>query len=99
MLCWDGRMPLNIDMYGGKDHIGQVRRRSVVQQCVALCSSLTLVSRARGVFSALVGTLGHELDPSRKRPYVNMHVLIACFKFRGGKQEEVYPSFARLAFS
>ena len=24
MLCWDGSMPLNIDMYGGKDHIGQV---------------------------------------------------------------------------
>lgn len=24
MLCWDGNMPLNIDMYGGKDHVGQV---------------------------------------------------------------------------
>ncbi|CAM9755817.1 unnamed protein product [Ascophyllum nodosum] len=23
MLCWDGGMPLNIDVYGGKDHIGQ----------------------------------------------------------------------------
>lgn len=29
MLCWDGNMPLNIDMYGGKDHIGQVRSTSV----------------------------------------------------------------------
>ncbi|CAM9934475.1 unnamed protein product, partial [Ectocarpus sp. 4 AP-2014] len=25
MLCWDGNMPLNIDMYGGKDHIGQAQ--------------------------------------------------------------------------
>eukprot|EP00752_Nemacystus_decipiens_P009732 g8690.t2 len=23
MLCWDGSMPLKIDIYGGKDHIGQ----------------------------------------------------------------------------
>ncbi|CAM9942334.1 unnamed protein product [Ectocarpus sp. 8 AP-2014] len=25
MLCWDGNMPLNIDLYGGKDHIGQAQ--------------------------------------------------------------------------
>ncbi|CAM9451883.1 unnamed protein product, partial [Ectocarpus sp. 12 AP-2014] len=25
MLCWDGNMPLNIDIYGGKDHIGQAQ--------------------------------------------------------------------------
>ncbi|CAN0544191.1 unnamed protein product, partial [Ectocarpus sp. 12 AP-2014] len=25
MLCWDGNMSLNIDVYGGKDHIGQAQ--------------------------------------------------------------------------
>lgn len=27
MLCWDGSMPLIIDVYGGKDHIGQVGQK------------------------------------------------------------------------
>ena len=32
MLCWDGGMPLNIDIYGGKDHIGQVKNADGIIQ-------------------------------------------------------------------
>lgn len=55
MLCWDGGMPLNIDMYGGKEHIGQVR---VNVLCVCVCHR----PLNDGLHPTTVGTLCGRCD-------------------------------------
>lgn len=54
MLCWDGNMPLNIDMYGGKDHIGQVRSVFCFSSCSPGMLLALTVSLSRCSFVGLL---------------------------------------------